>query len=117
MSEEHEEHEETAPAAGLPPEQEDRIVDKVVDKVKGVIADIVGTPKAAVDDDDDDDEEIVKEPTTLREIENDMEAQVRDALDKIRGEEEAAEKIPKKEAERVPVQVGRVTRALWGDGK
>jgi hypothetical protein len=101
--------------AALPPEQEDRIVDKVVNKLK----EIVLAPAALVEDDPEDETEVVtKEPTTVKEIETDMEAQVRAQLKKIGAEEEHAkehEKL-KTEPERPPVQVGRVTRALWGAG-
>jgi len=102
----------------LPPEQEERIVTKVVDRVKSVLADIVGKPAEVVEEAEPEPEKVVKEPTTVKEIETDMEAQVREALKKIGAEEEHAkehEKL-KAEPERPPVTVGRVTRALWGDG-
>ncbi len=118
MADEEHEHEETVEteAKAIPPEQEDRIVDKVVNKIK----EIVLAPGEVIEDKADEvvEDAPVKEPTTVKEIENDMEAQVREALKKIGAEEEHAkehEKL-KAEAERPPVQVGRVTRALWGGG-
>ena len=103
----------------LPPEQEERIVTKVVDRVKSVLSDIVGTPKVAEEEEPEVEEKVTKEPTTVKEIETDMEAQVREALKKIGAEEEHQKQHEtlKKEAERPPVQVGRVTRALWGGGE
>lgn len=111
--------EETEPEDALPPEQEERIVDKVVDRVKSVISDIVGKPAELEDEVEEEPEKTAKEPTTVKEIETDMEAQVREALKKIGAEEEhqAEHQKLKAETERVPVQVGRVTRALWGDGQ
>jgi hypothetical protein len=102
--------------AAIPPEQEDRIVDKVVNKLK----DIVLKPAEVLDDDEPEEvaEEVTKEPTTVKEIETDFEAQVRKELAKIKAEDDHAaehEKL-KAEPERPPVQVGRVTRALWGQG-
>ena len=47
MSDEEHEHEEGEPTE-LPPEQEERIVDKVVSKVRGVVEDIIGRPKERV---------------------------------------------------------------------
>ena len=100
----------------LPPEQEERIVDKVVSKLKEFV-------KSPVDEKEETDEEIAetvtKEPTTQRGIEEDMTAQVRAAMQKIGAEEEHQhehEKL-KKEIERPPVQVGKVTRFLWGGGE
>jgi hypothetical protein len=103
----------------LPPEQEERIVTKVVDRVKSVLSDIVGTPKVAEEEEPEVEEKVTKEPTTVKEIETDMEAQVREALKKIGAEEEHQKQHEtlKQEAERPPVQVGRVTRALWGGGE
>ena len=116
MSEETEtEHEETT-TTELPPEQETRIVDKVIAAVKGIIA----APGEVVEEtgtDKEVDDKPAKEPTSVKEIENDMEAQVRAALKKIGAEEEHAkehEKLKEAETERPPVQVGRVTRAIWG---
>lgn len=108
--------EETETAAELPPEQEERIVAKVVSKIKEIVL-----PAEEVVEDEplvEEPEAKVKEPTTVKEIETDMEAQVRAALHKIGAEEEHQKQHEtlNKEAERVPVQVGRVTRALWGDG-
>src|ERR1700677_424801 len=82
----------------LPPEQEERIVTKVVDRVKAVIGDIVGAPKEVADDPAEP-EVKVKEPTTVKEIETDMEAQVREALKKIGAEEEHAKEHEKLKAE------------------
>lgn len=114
MSEEEEVHEEHA--AALPPEQEDRIVDKVVNKIKEIV--LPAREADPVDEEIIDPDAKVKEPTSVKEIENDMEAQVRTQLKKIGAEEEHAKEHEalKKEAERPPVTVGRVTRALWGDG-
>lgn len=99
----------------IPPEQEDRIVDKVVGKLK----EIVLAPADVLDDElDDEPDKVTKEPTSVKEIETDMEAQVRQQLRKIKAEDEHEEehKKLKAEPEREPVTVGRVTRALWGDG-
>jgi hypothetical protein len=115
MAETETESVETETNAALPPEQEDRIVDKVVNRIK----DIVMAPAEVLDEaTDDEPEKPAKEPTSVKEIENDMEAQVRAQLKKIGAEEEHAKEHEslKKEAERPPVQVGRVTRALWGNG-
>lgn len=108
---------ETETQAAIPPEQEERIVDKVVGKIK----EIIGKPAAIVEDEEPEDEaeEVTKEPTTVKEIETDFEAQVRKELAKIKAEDDHAaehEKM-KAEPERAPVQVGKVTRALWGDGQ
>lgn len=116
MAEDDEHEHDLPPAAALPPEQEDRIVDRVVSKIKEVVL----APGAALDelDDDDDDDPPAKEPTSVKEIETDMESQVRQQLKKIKAEDEHAaehEKL-KAEPEREPVMVGRVTRALWGNG-
>ncbi len=95
-------------------EQEDRIVDKIFNKVKEIVLQGPGDP----DPDPDLDPDPVKEPTSVKEIENDMEAQVRAQLKKIKAEDDHAaehEKL-KAEPERPPVTVGKVTRALWGDG-
>jgi hypothetical protein len=103
----------------LPPEQEERIVDRVVDKVKSIVADLTGKPATVEEEVEEPPAAAVKEPTTIKEIETDMESQVRAALKKIGAEEEHAkehEKL-KAETERAPVQVGRVTRALWGTGE
>ena len=108
--------EETETAAELPPEQEDRIVDKVIAAVKGVLT----QPKEVAEEiPEEAPEKVTKEPTTVKEIETDMEAQVREALKKIGAEEEHQKQHEtlKQEAERPPVQVGRVTRALWGGGE
>lgn len=114
MSEEDEKETDTdAPA--LPPEQEDRIVDRVVNQIK----EIVLPPKAALDDAlTDDEEKEPKEPTSVKEIETDMESQVREQLKKIRAEGDHAAEHEKlrAEPEREPVTVGRVTRVLWGEG-
>lgn len=103
-------------AKAIPPEQEDRIVDKVVNKIK----EIVLAPGEILDEatKDEPDDKPAKEPSSVKEIENDMEAQVRAQLKKIGAEEEHAKQHEalKKEIERPPVQVGRVTRALWGGG-
>jgi hypothetical protein len=103
----------------LPPEQEERIVTKVVDRVKSVLSDIVGAPSKDAEPVEEELAAPAKEPTTVKEIETDMEAQVREALKKIGAEEEHQKQHEtlKKEAERPPVQVGRVTRALWGGGE
>jgi hypothetical protein len=103
----------------LPPEQEERIVTKVVDRVKSVLSDIVGAPKEVETETEEVPEKGTKEPSTVKEIETDMEAQVREALKKIGAEEEHAKEHEKmkQEPEREPIQVGRVTRALWGGGK
>ena len=100
----------------LAPAEEDRIVDRVVDRVKGVLADLVGKP--AAEPEAEPEAGPVKEPTTTREIETDMEAQVRAAMGKIGAEEDHAKQHEtiKKEAERSPVTVGKVTRFLWGGG-
>jgi len=115
MSEETPPPEADETSAELPPEQEERIVDKVIAAVKGVLT----QPKEVVDDEPVVEEKVTKEPTTVKEIETDMEAQVREALKKIGAEEEHQKQHEtlKKEAERPPVQVGRVTRALWGGGE
>lgn len=118
MADEEETTTETEPQAkAIPPEQEDRIVDKVVNKIKEIVL-APGEKLEELTEDEDGDEDPVKEPTTVREIENDMEAQVRAQLKKIRAEEDHAaehEKL-KQEPEREPVTVGKVTRALWGNG-
>jgi hypothetical protein len=126
VSEETEDHvqrstTETINDDALPPEQEERIVEKVVNRVKDVLTDIVGKPKEIADDDgtEDEPEAVTKEPTTVKEIETDFEAQVRKELAKIKAEDDHAaehEKL-KQEPERAPVQVGKVTRALWGGGE
>lgn len=116
MTKEKEEEIEPEVETELPPEQEDRIVDKVVSKLK----EIVLAPAALLEDETEDDEteKTTKEPTSVKEVETDMEAQVRKELAKIKAEDDHAaehEKL-KAEPEREPVMVGRVTRALWGDG-
>lgn len=115
MTTEAETETEETETKALPPEQEDRIVDKVVNKLK----EIVLAPVALVEDETEVEVETpTKEPTSVKEIENDMEAQVRAQLKKIGAEEEHAkehEKL-KAETERPPVMVGKITRAMWGDG-
>ena len=120
MSEKKSEAEPDARDETLAPEDEDRIVDKVVDRVKAVLTDLVGKPKAEVEGEGEAEVEVEakKEPSTVKEIETDMEAQVRKQLAKIMADEEHAkdhEKL-KKEPERPPVTVGKVTRFLWGGG-
>jgi hypothetical protein len=106
--------EETDEATELPPAQEERIVDKVVNRVKQVVSEMLPA-KAAETEPVEEVAEPVKEPVTVREIEQDMESQVRAAVEKIGAEKEHAEAHEKiKEAERAPVQAGKVTRFLWG---
>jgi hypothetical protein len=105
----------------LPPEQEERIVEKVVSKVKDTLRDIFPAAKSGDPEPDEEPAEVPeeKEPTTVKEIENDMEAQVRAAVEKIGAEEQHKQEHEKlkKEVERAPVQVGKVTRFLWGGGE
>ena len=103
----------------LPPEQEERIVDKVVSKVKAVVADLFPPPDTSDPEQVEHEAEgLPKEPTTIKEIESDMEAQVRAALSKIGAEKEHEEQHKKlaQETERTPVRVGKVTNFLWGPG-
>ncbi len=120
MSEKKSEAEPEVEDETLAPEDEDRIVDKVVDRVKAVLTDLVGKLKAEVEGEGVAEVEVEekKEPSTVKEIETDMEAQVRKALEKIGADEEHAKQHEtiKKEAERPPVTVGKVTRFLWGGG-
>lgn len=115
MADEEHEHEST----GLPPEQEERIVDKVVSKVRGVISDLTGSKPVEKPEETEEDTETPPEPTSIKEIEADMESKVREALTKI-GADEAHQKeherlaAMKKEPERQPVQMGKVTRWMWG---
>jgi hypothetical protein len=104
----------------LPPEQEDRIVDKVVSKVKDTLNDLFKGPGEPAKEAESETEEEVKEPTSIREIEDDMEAKVRAVMGDITAEEDH-KKIHeqlKKEAERPPVQYSKVTRWFWvSEGK
>lgn len=105
-------------AEALPPEQEERIVDKVVAKVR----DLVGTLTGAGDGDGEggageaEPIETTPEPSTPRQVEAETEEQVRQALEKLKGEEEHRKEHEKiRELERPPAVVSRVTRALWGE--
>jgi hypothetical protein len=116
MAEEELETQETKET--IPPEQEDRIVDKVTAKVKDIFKEIVGTPATPTEEVDEVVEPVEKEPDTPKAIEADMEAQVRAAVAKIEGEkkhEDDHEKL-RHEPERAPSELRRVTKALWGGG-
>ena len=104
----------------LPLEQETRIVDKVVDKVKGVIKEIVGepAPDEEVEDGVSDGNLEPSEPSTPRQQESQMKELVRAELAKIGAAEEQSKinEHVKKEMERPPVAMKKVTQFLWGGG-
>jgi hypothetical protein len=88
-------------------------VDEVLHKIVGG-----GGPPAEVEaDGSEGGDSPPKEPTSAKEIESSMEAEVRTALEKISADEKHAADHDKlaKEVERAPKQLGRVTQALWGD--
>lgn len=104
----------------LPPEQEERIVDKVVNRVRDVVDDLIGKAKGG--DPVADDEPVVDDDTpdpleSPRTTEANMESEVKAALEKIQAEERHAEDHARleREAERAPVTLGRITQKLWGD--
>ncbi len=116
--------EETAPqpAAGdepeVSPEEEARIVDRVVERVKTYIQEVVGTGnggQSAVAEEGGDGSDPSSEPSTPRQVETASEDAVRAAVEKISAEKEHAEAHAKiKENERPPRQFSRLTTTLWG---
>jgi hypothetical protein len=112
--------EETPPeetSEALPPEQEERIVDKVVTRVKKTFEELVGRAPEEVPEEVPEeipDEEVIETP---RAQESSMEAEVRAALAKIKADEKHAEDHERltKEVERAPRQLGKATQFLWGD--
>ena len=103
----------------VPAEQEDRIVNKVVDRLKNYISDVVtgGEGKGADGPGEGDGASPPEpEPSTPREVEAASEDAVRAAVEKINAEKEhAAEHAKLREPERPPQQFSRLTKALWGD--
>jgi hypothetical protein len=88
------------------------VVDSIKDKVVGGAT----TTEETTEDDVEDDTTAPLE--TARQQETSMEAEVRAALSKIKEEEQHAADhaaLAKKEPERAPRQLGKVTQALWGD--
>ena len=107
----------TPEADPIPEAQEDRIVDKVVNRLRDTIDTLTGKGG----DPDPDPEPVTDpktaEPTTAKGIEDDMESQVRKALEKVTADDKHKadhEKLAK-ETERTPETLGRVARALWGE--
>lgn len=120
---ETEEPEDTAEpeGAGLPAEQEDRIVDKVVSRIKPLLEDARRTVLGDRDshagpEDGEEEDEPAAEPSSPRQIEAVAEDAVRAAVERISSEKEHEEHHKHlKEAERPPQQFSKLTKALWGD--
>jgi len=112
---------EEAEGAAVSAEQEKRLIDKAVAAAKAVAKEIVETVTGTAPEETPLEEtplEETPEPTTAKGVEDDLEAKVRDAVHKIGAEEQHAadhERI-KREAERQPAALGKVTRFLWGGG-
>ena len=106
--------------AQLPPEQEERIVDKVVRKVKEVLGASGEVAEEGESGGSEEGEQTGSEddvPSSPRQVEASTEGQVREALRAIQAEEQHAQEHEriKKETERQPVSVSRITRAIWGE--
>jgi len=119
-----ENHGETPPeeveGAAVSEEQEKRLIDKAVEAAKAVALEIVETVTGRVPEETPEETppETTPEPTTAKGVEDDLESKVREAVHKIGAEEQHAKDHERlaKEAERTPIQLGRVTRFLWGGG-
>jgi hypothetical protein len=104
----------------IPPAQEDRIVDRAVSKLRKVIQDLIPVPDTKDPEQvEHEAADLPAEPTTTREIEKDLESQVRAAMQKIHAgdEHEEEHKKIKQEIERPPMTFNRVTKFLWGSEK
>lgn len=108
----------------LSPAEEERLTDKIVNKVKELIEEVktvTGRPPSGDGEGGDGSEAEAPaspEPSTSREVEADAEDKVRAAVERITAEKEhAAEHAKIKELERPPQQFSRLTKALWGDDK
>jgi hypothetical protein len=104
----------------VPSAQEDRIVDRAVTKLRKVIQDLLPVPDPK--DPEQVEHEVAglpAEPTTTREVEKDLEAQVAAAMKKIHAsdEHEQEHKKIKEEKERPPMTFNKVTKFLWGSEK
>jgi hypothetical protein len=101
------------------PEATDDLMEKIEAGVRKVVGSLIGSGELDVADDDEkgEPEPEPKEPTTVREVEKDAEGSVQEAVRKILAEKEheAEHERMKKEPERPPMQVRRLTRALWGE--
>lgn len=122
--ENHDHAEESTPAdSSLPPEQEERIVDKVVSKVKDVLSEIVGPGERS----DGGDAEPPPGPASPAATEADMERTVREgvqreitarerksaAAEARRAHDEEHERL-RAAVEKPPQTFSRLTTAMWG---
>jgi hypothetical protein len=109
-----------------PPENDAPVEEKVnrleagLDSLRGMVESIADkiTGKPAEEPVEEVAETVAEEPTTAKGQEADMEAQVRAEIQRIKAADDHAadhEKL-KKEAERAPIQLGKVTQFLWGGG-
>jgi hypothetical protein len=108
-------------AGDLAPETEERIVDKVVNRVRDVVDAAIAAAKGTtteVETETGETETGAKVTETARTQEIDMEALVRAEVAKILPTGKEAEPVVqevKKELERAPVQMRRDTKFLWGE--
>ena len=113
--------EETEGTTDLAPETEERIVDKVVNRIRDVVDSMVEAAKGGTKEVGGEVEDPGTETTgteTARTQEINMEALVKAEVAKIMGtgkEADDAVKEVKKELERAPIQMRRDTKFLWGD--
>lgn len=109
-----------AETGGLPPEQEERIVDKVVNRIRDVVDSMVDAAKGGTKEAETETTETTETTgtETARTQEINMEALVKAEVAKIVGTGKEADdtvKEVKKELERAPIQMRRDTKFLWGD--
>lgn len=123
--EEYEHSEESTPAdSSIPPEQEERIVDKVVDKIKGFVSDIAGPGREAGEGEP---PSAPAAPPGPAATEADMEQRVKNAVEseitskERRSAAAEARRAHDEEHERIrglvekpPKTYSRLTSALWG---
>lgn len=107
-------------AKAVPAEQEERIVDKVVARVKSTVQELMGGASTAGEGDEGgagEPDGPVEAPASPAQVEVQSESDIREALKRIKAEEdhEAEHHKLKAEIERPPQQVKRLTRALWGE--